>query len=248
MPPFDDFTNVTIGELTLGTVSVPDGTFTVIHNTTKLEVESTAVKVSGNFKTNNIIIFDDGTIGIRLSGTDLFYVGLPGQVLVSNGSGSAVSWENQTDTTYTAGTGLSLVGTEFTNTAPDQTVILTGSGATTITGTYPNFTISSTDTNTTYTAGTGLSLVGTTFNNTAPDLTVSLTGSGATTVSGIYPSFTISSTDTTFSAGTGLSLVGTTFNNTAPDQIVSLTGTGATTVTGTYPNFTIYSTNTDKND
>ena len=34
------------------------------------------------------------------------------------------------------------------NYSPDQTVSLTGSGATTITGTYPNFTISSTDTNT----------------------------------------------------------------------------------------------------
>lgn len=67
-------------------------------------------------------------------------------------------------TTYSAGTGLSLVGTTFNNTAPDQTVVLTQGGATTITGTYPNFTISSTDTNTTYSAGIGLELVGTTFN------------------------------------------------------------------------------------
>jgi hypothetical protein len=52
-----------------------------------------------------------------------------------------------TNTTYTAsGTGLTLVGTVFSNTAPDQTVALTGAGATTITGTYPNFTINSTDT------------------------------------------------------------------------------------------------------
>lgn len=68
-----------------------------------------------------------------------------------------------TNTTYSAGTGLSLSGTTFTNTAPDQTVSLTGGGATTISGTYPNFTISSTDTNTvpnnatiTLSAGTGL--------------------------------------------------------------------------------------------
>ena len=40
------------------------------------------------------------------------------------------------------------MGTTFNNTAPDQTVTLTQGGATTITGTYPNFTISSTDTNT----------------------------------------------------------------------------------------------------
>ena len=69
-----------------------------------------------------------------------------------------------TNTTYLAGTSMSLVGTTFNNTAPDQTVTLTQGGATTITGTYPNFTISSTDTNTTYSAGIGLSLTGTTFN------------------------------------------------------------------------------------
>jgi len=70
--------------------------------------------------------------------------------------------------TYTAGSGITLTGTVFSNSAPDQTVALTGSGATSVSGTYPNFTISSTDTNTdtntTYTAGTNLSLSGTTFN------------------------------------------------------------------------------------
>lgn len=68
-----------------------------------------------------------------------------------------------TNTTYSAGTAMSLVGTTFNNTAPDQTVVLTQGGATTITGTYPNFTITSTDSNTTYTAGTGLALTGTVF-------------------------------------------------------------------------------------
>jgi hypothetical protein len=106
--------------------------------------------------------------------------------------------------TYSAGTGLSLVGNTFNNTAPDQTVSLTGSGATSVTGTYPSFTISSTDNNTTYSAGTGMSLVGTTFNNTAPDQTVSLTGGGATTVTGTYPSFTISSPNT-YLDGSGIS-------------------------------------------
>jgi hypothetical protein len=51
----------------------------------------------------------------------------------------------------------------ITNTAPDQTVVLTQGSNVTITGTYPNFTIAATDTNTTYTAGTGLDLTGTTF-------------------------------------------------------------------------------------
>ncbi len=62
---------------------------------------------------------------------------------------------------YTAGSGLALTGTVFSNTAQDQTVTLTQGGATTITGTYPNFTITSTDT--TYTGGGGIGLTGTTF-------------------------------------------------------------------------------------
>jgi hypothetical protein len=119
------------------------------------------------------------------------------------------------------GIGLSAAG-EISNTAPDQTVALTGAGATSISGTYPNFTITSTDTNTdtdtdtTYTAGSGLSLTGTEFANTSPDQTVALTGAGATSISGTYPNFTITSTDTntdtntTYSAGTGMTLSGTT--------------------------------------
>jgi hypothetical protein len=67
------------------------------------------------------------------------------------------------NTTYSPGTGLSLVGTTFNNISPDQVVTLIQGGAVTITGTYPNFVISSTDTNTTYSAGQGLSLTGTVF-------------------------------------------------------------------------------------
>lgn len=48
-------------------------------------------------------------------------------------------------------------------TSPDQTVTITGGGATTVTGSYPNFTVSSTDNDTTYSAGLGLNLSGTTF-------------------------------------------------------------------------------------
>ena len=83
----------------------------------------------------------------------------------------------------------------------DQTVSLTGAGTTTVSGTYPNFTI--TGAGTTYTAGSGLSLTGTEFANTAPDQTVALTGAGATSISGTYPNFTITSTNTTYSVGDG---------------------------------------------
>jgi hypothetical protein len=45
-----------------------------------------------------------------------------------------------------------------------ENLSLEGDGATTVIGTYPNFTISSTDTNTTYSAGNGITLSGTQFN------------------------------------------------------------------------------------
>ena len=44
---------------------------------------------------------------------------------------------------YTAGTGISISDDVITNSAPDQVVGLTGGGITVITGTYPNFTITS---------------------------------------------------------------------------------------------------------
>jgi len=154
-------------------------------------------------------VLEAGVISASIGGTSFggAYSSLTGTPTIptavselTNDSGFVTT---DTDTTYTAGSGLTLVGTEFSNTAPDQTVALTGSGATTITGTYPNFTIASTntDTNTTYTAGTGLTLVGTEFQNTSPDQTVSLTGTGATTVTGTYPNFTIDSTNTNTPAG-----------------------------------------------
>ena len=66
--------------------------------------------------------------------------GTNNQVLKTDGTGN-VSWATDANTTYTAGTGLSLTGTTFANTAPDQTVVLTGSNGITTSGAYPNFTI-----------------------------------------------------------------------------------------------------------
>ena len=85
--------------------------------------------------------------------------------------------------TYTAGNGIQITGNVITNTAPDQPITLTGQGATTITGTYPNFVISSTDNNTTYSAGTGLTLTGTTFSHNPH--TGDVTGTTSLTVTGI---------------------------------------------------------------
>jgi len=50
------------------------------------------------------------------------------------------SWTTN-NTTYSAGSGLSLTGTTFANTAPDQIVTLTSGFGIATSGTYPNFTI-----------------------------------------------------------------------------------------------------------
>ena len=104
-----------------------------------------------------------------LNGTSLVVAGLTyptsdgsnGQFLKTDGSG-ALSFATPTDTntTYSAGTGISLSGTTFSNSGVTSIVagsnisISGGTGAVTITGT---------DTNTTYSAGTGVTLSGTTF-------------------------------------------------------------------------------------
>lgn len=44
---------------------------------------------------------------------------------------------------YTAGSGISISGGTISNTAPNQIVTINGTGGTNVTGTYPNFTVSS---------------------------------------------------------------------------------------------------------
>lgn len=93
------------------------------------------------------------TIGTGLSGTSY------------NGS-TAVTIANTGVLSNVAGTGISVSGATgnvtITNTAPDQTVVLTGAGTTAVTGTYPNFTITSSDayTGTVTSVGTGTGLTG----------------------------------------------------------------------------------------
>jgi len=102
-----------------------------------------------------------------------------------------------TNTTYTAGAGLTLTGTVFSHTDTSSQASVNNSGRTYIqditldayghiTGiTSATETVVNTDTNTTYTAGTGLSLTGTVFANTAPNIvqtTVSGNAGTATTL------------------------------------------------------------------
>ena len=95
---------------------------------------------SGN--TLTVVRGQDGTTAQSFSSGDKVELRITAVLL----NEIAAQADTDTNTEYTAGSGLNLSGTTFSNTAPDQTVSLTGSGATTISGTYPNFTISSTDT------------------------------------------------------------------------------------------------------
>lgn len=72
---------------------------------------------------------------------------------------------------YSAGTGIDITGGVISNTASATTPTIVGTGATTVTGIYPNLTINTP--------------------TVAADQTVSLVGTGNATVTGSYPNFTV---------------------------------------------------------
>ena len=164
-------------------------------------------------------------------------------ISITETTGGAITIANTGVTQATAGTGISVsAGTgnvTITNTAPDQTVSLTGAGTTSVTGIYPNFTITSNDqyvgtvTSVAATAGTGISISGSpitssgtlTITNTAPDQTVSIASGTGISATGTYPSFTVTNTGvTSAAAGTGISVSASTGG-------VTITNTGVTSVT-----------------
>jgi hypothetical protein len=131
---------------------------------------------------------------------------------------------------YSAGTGLTLTGTQFSLTTPVATT-LGGTGLTTFGAS--NRAIFSSGTNT-LTAGTLPTAAGGTGHTTYTDGQVLIGRSSDGSLA-----------QSTLTAGTGISVTNgsgaITIANTAPDQTVSLTGSGTTTITGSYPNFNIAS-------
>ena len=121
----------------------------------------------------------------------------PGQIFKWNMAENRWALSSDENTTYSAGTGLSLNGTTFNNTAPDQTVVLSPGIGIAINGIYPAFSIKNTapDQTVVLNNGTAISVTGTypnfTINNSAPDQTVVLTNGSGISISGTYPSFTI---------------------------------------------------------
>ena len=177
----------------------------------------------------------------------------------TNPAGYTTNTGTVTSVNLTAGTGVSVSGgpvttsgaITVTNTAPDQVVSLTGAGTTTVTGTYPNFTVTSNDS----TVGTVTS-VGGTGTVSGLTLTGTVTTSGNLTLGGtlaVTPSnFASQTANTVLAAPNGAAGVPTfraivaadiptlnqnttgTASNVTGTVAVANGGTGATTLTSGY--------------
>jgi hypothetical protein len=154
------------------------GDWAVYDGTAWQKVDNTDAVSSVNGYTGAVVL----TTSDVAQGTNLYFTQAAARDSVSAGTGIS----------YNSTTGV------ITNSAPDQTVALTGAGTTTITGTYPNFTITSNDstvgtvTSVAASGGTtGLTFTGSPI-TTAGTLTLGGTlavangGTGATTLTSGY--------------------------------------------------------------
>ena len=194
--------NVTISTGSTGQVTIAStdtnttytaGTGLDLSSTTFSIDDSVVATVSGTTFSGNVVASSglSGSLQNLSNGTS--YLAAGSNVTISTGSSGQISISStDTNTTYTAGTGLDLSSTTFSiddsvvatvsgttfsgnvvassgisgslqNLANGTSYLSAGSNVTISTGSSGQITVSSTDTNTTYTAGTGLDLSSTTF-------------------------------------------------------------------------------------
>ena len=198
------------------------------------------------------------------------------------GQSSIVADTTQDTLNISPGTGISLTTNAstdtltITNSAPDQIVSLTGAGTTSISGTYPNFTITSNDqyVGTVTSVSTSAPITGGTITTSG---TIGITQAGSSSdgylsstdwntfnsksgyafktiaVAGQSSIVADAADDTlTVASGTGITLTTNastdtlTITNNAPDQTVVLTAGTGISTSGTYPSFTITNTAPDQ--
>jgi hypothetical protein len=193
------------------------------------------------------------TVNLELTGTTSFdgAQGTSGQVLTSAGTGATPTWTTPTTGTVTsvdatAGTGISVSGgpittsgsLTITNTAPDQVVGLTGAGTTSISGTYPNFTITSNDQFTgTVTSVTGTAPVVSSGGNTpAISMAAATTSVDGYLTSTDWNTFNNKGSGTVTSVATGTGLTGGPITGTGT---ISLANTTVTAGAYTSANITV---------
>ena len=201
-------------------------------NTIKLAHNATSGKTPTDLAAGEVAINSaNKKIWVGTNGTTA------GQVLVFDHSLYSTDLSDN-DTTYSAGSGLSLSGTVFSHSDTSSQSSSNNSGRTYIQDvtldTYGHVTglatatetVTNTDTNTTYSAGSGLTLSSTTFSHSDTSSQGSVNNSGRTYIQDVTldtyghvtglasatETVTNTDTNTTYSAGNGLSLSGTTFS------------------------------------
>ena len=159
------------------TLPVPTGAETIINAGTGISVTGSGTIGSPYIVTNTLPHI----------ATDLTFSGASSPVTLNSSTG--------TDVTITAGTGISLAATStnttITNSAPDQTVSITGAGINVVTGTYPNFTVTGTEVGTV--ASVGLAL---------PTSVFDISGSPVTSTGTLTATFDNQSANTVFAGPT----------------------------------------------
>lgn len=263
--------NVTVtnntDDITIAASTGAGGNVKYVTSGTGMNVDSAGTMYTVNNITRDSTTITAGT-GINVTGTRPAYTvtnSAPDQtVSLTQGGATTISGtypnftisSTDTNTTYTAGTGLQLIGTQFSNTAPDQTVSITGAGINVTTGTYPNFTITGTEVdgstsnelqNLTYSnravnisSGTGTLIPRFSLTDTVSGLVKGSSNLGAEYFLNGAGNWAIPSGEgTTYSADeTTLHLTGTTFSNITKDSTTLTAGTGIG-ISGTRPAYTV---------